>query len=201
MCTFVLEGAVPTGGWTGVLTIALQGATLVAVLAAADPRRRLVVAACIFAGVCLLAGAIDLVISGRVNAGAERLINGVLVACAPPALVVGVTRSIRRHQAITIEAVSGAVCTYLLIGLFFAFLYGTLDHLAGPFFTGGAPATNSNCLYFSFVTQTTVGYGDLTARTDVGHTLAVAEALIGQVYLVTVVALIVGNLGRARPQS
>jgi len=46
---------------------------------------------------------------------------------------------------------------------------------------------------------TTVGYGDLTARTDLGHTLAVFEALIGQIYLVTVVSLIVSNLGRARP--
>ena len=57
----------------------------------------------------------------------------------------------------------------------------------------------SQCLYFSFTTLTTVGYGDLTARTDLGHTLAVFEALIGQIYLVTVVSLIVSNLGRARP--
>jgi hypothetical protein len=41
----------------------------------------------------------------------------------------------------------------------------------------------------------TVGYGDFVARTDAGHTLAIFEALIGQIYLVTVVSLIVGNLG------
>jgi voltage-gated potassium channel Kch len=49
-------------------------------------------------------------------------------------------------------------------------------------------------LYFSFATLTTVGYGDLVAATDLGRSLAVSEALIGQIYLVTVVALIVGNL-------
>jgi voltage-gated potassium channel Kch len=49
-------------------------------------------------------------------------------------------------------------------------------------------------LYFSFATLTTVGYGDLVAATDLGRSLAISEALIGQIYLVTVVALIVGNL-------
>jgi hypothetical protein len=51
-------------------------------------------------------------------------------------------------------------------------------------------------VYFSFTTLTTAGFGDLTARTDLGHTLTVFEALIGQIYLVTVVSLIVSNLGR-----
>ena len=53
-------------------------------------------------------------------------------------------------------------------------------------------------LYFSFTTLTTVGYGDYTAASNLGHTLAMAEALIGQIYLVTVVAVIVSNLGRSR---
>ena len=56
----------------------------------------------------------------------------------------------------------------------------------------------SNCLYFSFTTLTTVGYGDFVARTDLGHTLCVFEMLIGQIYLVTVVSLIVSNLRRPR---
>ncbi len=51
-------------------------------------------------------------------------------------------------------------------------------------------------LYFSFTTLTTLGYGDLTPAGDVGRMLAITEALIGQVYLVTIVALIVTNLGR-----
>ena len=51
-------------------------------------------------------------------------------------------------------------------------------------------------LYFSYATLCTVGYGDYTAASDLGHTLAVSEALLGQLYLVTVVALLVG---RVRP--
>jgi hypothetical protein len=56
----------------------------------------------------------------------------------------------------------------------------------------------SHCLYFSFTTLATVGYGDFVARTDLGHTLAISEALIGQIYLVTVVSLIISNLRRPR---
>jgi hypothetical protein len=50
--------------------------------------------------------------------------------------------------------------------------------------------------YYSFVTLTTVGYGDMATATDLGHTLSVFEALLGQIYLVTVVSLIVTNIRR-----
>jgi hypothetical protein len=89
---------------------------------------------------------------------------------------------------------------YLLIGMFFAFVYGAIDRLGGaPFFAQNVTANASRCLYFSFTTLTTVGYGDLTSRTNLGHTVSVSEALTGQIYLVTVVSLLVANLGRRRP--
>lgn len=52
---------------------------------------------------------------------------------------------------------------------------------------------------FSFITQATVGYGDLSPDTDFGRMLAVTQALLGQVCLVTIVAALVSNLGRVRP--
>jgi len=103
---------------------------------------------------------------------------------------------------VTLEAVFGVLCVYLLIGMLFAFLYGSIDRLGGsPFFAGGQPASVADCLYYSFTTLTTVGYGDLTAHSNLGHTLSVSEALVGQIYLVTIVSLIVANLGRSRPAS
>jgi hypothetical protein len=73
---------------------------------------------------------------------------------------------------------------YLLVGLFFAFAYVAVRNLGGaPFFASGADATSARSLYFSSVTITTVGYGDYTARTNLGHTLSVTEALLGQIYL------------------
>ena len=104
-------------------------------------------------------------------------------------------RSLREAGAVTVTAVSGALCLYLLVGLFFAFTYTAVQNLGGaPFFSNGAAATSAHSVYFSFVTLTTVGYGDFTARTNLGRTLSMTEALLGQIYLVTIVAAIVGGL-------
>jgi hypothetical protein len=134
---------------------------------------------------------------GGVGKGAALLMNIALVALGPPAVAVGVVRDLRASGTVRLNAVMGVLSLYLLLGMFFAFTYAAIDELGGdPFFAGGQVATTSTCLYFSFATLTTVGFGDFVARADVGHTLAVLEALIGQIYLVTVVSLIVSNLGR-----
>ena len=68
----------------------------------------------------------------------------------------------------------------------------------GGFFSEVATPSSVDYLYFSFVTLTTVGFGDRTAAGNFGRMLAVTEALLGQLYLVTVVALVIGNVGRER---
>src|SRR4029077_18597163 len=91
--------------------------------------------------------------AGVVDGRAVRATNGLLVALAPPAIIVGVVRSLRATQSVTLEAVFGVLCVYLLLGMLYAFLYGALDHNAeGSFFAAGETATVSNCLYFSFTT-------------------------------------------------
>jgi voltage-gated potassium channel Kch len=83
----------------------------------------------------------------------------------------------------------------------FTFVYGAAAALgSGDFFAEGADGTPSLRLYFSYVTLTTVGYGDYTPAGDLGHTLAIVEALLGQLYLVTVVAVIVSRLHFGRPE-
>ena len=63
-------------------------------------------------------------------------------------------------------------------------------------------STTAHNVYFSFTTLTTTGFGDLTARASLGHTLSNLEMLIGQIYLVTVVSIVVGNLRPRRgPRS
>ena len=73
--------------------------------------------------------------------------------------------------------------------------------VSGPYFASGTDATQSARVYFSFTTLTTTGFGDYTAAKRGGRALAVLEMLIGQLYLVTVITLLVGNLRRHRRVS
>jgi hypothetical protein len=160
----------------------------------------------VFRAVSVLAAAVIILslveaASGAGEALSTRIANGLLVALGPPAIFVGVIRTLRANQGVTVEAVIGVLCVYVLIGMFFASVYGSIQRLGGQFFAQGGHEASASYLYFSFTTLSTVGYGDLTARTNLGHTLSVSEALLGQVYLVTVVSLIVANLGRRRQTS
>ena len=90
-------------------------------------------------------------------------------------------------------------CIYILLAMLWAFVYSTIGAFgSSPFFAQSANPTSADYLYFSFITQTTTGYGDLTAAGNLGRTCAVFEALSGQIYLVTIVALLVS---RVRPRG
>jgi len=194
--TFMVAGIAPGGRWQEVIVTGLAATTLVLALRAGEVDVRLVRAASV-AGIAAVASVAVLAAIGESNATVARVTGACLVLLAPPAIVVGVVRALREHHGVTVQAVLGVLCVYLLIGMFYASLYGAIDRLGGPALFGhGIAATTSNCLYFSFATLTTVGYGDITAATNLGHTLAVGEALVGQIYLVTVVAVLVANLGR-----
>jgi hypothetical protein len=101
---------------------------------------------------------------------------------------------------VSLNTFYGAVCIYLLIAMLFATLFGLTAAVSGePFFAQLQPPQSASAidyLYFSLVTITTVGYGDLTAAGNVGRMFAVFEAILGQLYLITVVALVVQNLGK-----
>jgi hypothetical protein len=194
-----VQGAVAPGAVQQIVVNLLLGGALILAFKISRGGRKYLAFAYVWAAAGVAVSVARAFDSG-LGEGEARLMSAALVALGPPALVVGVVRNLRASGRIGIEAVTGVLSMYMLIGMLFSFVYGAIDNLGGaPFFAGGAPATVSHCLYFSFTTLTTVGYGDLTARTDLGHTLAVFEALTGQIYLVTVVSLIVSNLGRARP--
>jgi Ion channel len=198
---FSVQGIATPNEWQEVVISALLGSTLLLALWAADAKPRFLrLGAVIVTGLVILS--IVEAVNGNAAGGALRIANAALVLLAPPAIIAGVVRILRAKQTVTLEAVFGVLSVYILLGMFFAYLFGSIDRLGGnPFFVGGQPATVANCLYFSFTTLTTVGYGDLTARTNLGHTLSVSEALLGQIYLVTIVSLIVANLGRGRPAA
>ncbi|WP_461536592.1 potassium channel family protein [Spongorhabdus nitratireducens] len=98
-------------------------------------------------------------------------------------------------RQVTRDTISGSICVYLLIGYFWTFLYLLCDHIWPQSFEGlsaGVMVSEYNYFYYSFVTLTTLGYGDIVARTPPAQSLAVMEAITGQIYLTVMVARLVG---------
>ncbi len=180
------------------VTLLLQAATLVAAVRAAGSLRPLVRVAGAVAALVALVATVTLVIDGDLPEAPAAIVSGLLVAVAPMALAGGLLRDVRA-QGVTLHTLAGVLSIYLLAGMFFAFLYGAIGAIdAGALFADLGNSTPADRLYFSFVTLCTVGYGDIVPTGDFARTVAVAEMLIGQIYLVTVVSVIVSNLGARR---
>jgi hypothetical protein len=106
------------------------------------------------------------------------------------------------HPVVNAGTIMGALCVYLLAGLSFAYFYRLLAWFGmDPYFVQIQHPRAVDYAYFSFVTLTTVGYGDLTVTHDLARMLAITEALLGQFYLVTVVALLVSRAGSRRQRD
>jgi hypothetical protein len=192
-------GVAGTTDWGRFVSVAFLGLALLLVLRTVDARVQtrliaaiVVIAALVTSGISVLIG------EGEVSNWAVPVVGALLALVAPVAII----RELFRQESVTYQTVLGALCLYLLVGLFFSFLYGAVAAFTdGPFFAEGRTEETIDFLYFSFVTLTTTGYGDLVAVTDLGRMLAVTEALLGQLYLVSVVAVLVANLGRPTIRS
>ena len=115
-------------------------------------------------------------------------------------VVVKIVGYVLRSQEVTSEVLFGALCAYLLIGLFFALLFSTVEiwqpgSLNLPTAGGGpalADATQFSVItYFSYVTLTTLGFGDIAPQTPIARSLVTLEALTGQLFLAVLIARIV----------
>jgi hypothetical protein len=120
--------------------------------------------------------------------GAAQIWTGLVLLVS----VVVIVRRILANTTVTMQSIYGALSAYIIIGLMFAAFYGAMDRLGGvPFFSNSQPGDTKTYQYFSFTTLTTLGYGDFTAATDAGRAVAVLEAMVGQIFLATLVARLV----------
>jgi hypothetical protein len=191
----IFQMAAPDTGWSRAVAILLEGILLVWVFHASQVHHLLRRAAEAAAILATVAAIVTLVGVGDSAPDAYRVINVLLIAVAPPVIGWGVIGSIRDKQGVTLPAVAGVLCVYLLMGMVFASLYGAVASIgSGDFFAGDQPTTISDFLYFSYTTLTTTGYGDLVPTGDLARSLAILEQLVGAIYLVTVVAVLVSNL-------
>jgi ion channel len=177
------------------IVVVLESVTLIVILRASQARPGTVRITGIVCAVLVAAVAVTHWSDGTWAKAAPTLLGAALALGAPLVIV----RRLVRQTVINFTTVAGALCVYLLAGLFFALLYGTMAVLHhGDFFAQQHGGSGVDFVYFSFVTLTTTGYGDLTAAIDAGRMSAILEALFGQLYLVSIVALLVANMGRTR---
>jgi hypothetical protein len=175
-----------------VLTALLTAAALLVALRAAGLSRRwqrpvdAVVAIGVIASVTLIVAGVGINGDGADSAPWFTLV----VALLAPIVVV---RRLLTHRRVRRATLLGAVSAYLLIPVAFFYVFLTIERVQSGTFFAQEESTGS-FMYFSLTTLTTVGYGDLVAVAQPGRLFANAEAVIGQIYLVTFVGLLIGIL-------
>jgi hypothetical protein len=181
-----------------VVVFVLAAATWLALRASQVERRAMRIAQALIPLLCVVAVASLLIGKENVAHAVTAAISAILVIAAP----IAIGWHLAHKLELTFENFLGAVCIYLLIAQLFATLFALTAVIAGqPFFVQTSQPSAVDYIYFSFVTMTTVGYGDYTSALNVGRMLAVMEAIFGQLYLITVVSLVVQNLSTKRQQG
>jgi ion channel len=187
----------PDGGASRAIELGATGATLlVAVSTSNAPARTRRIA-----GAALALAVIAIVVASSTGATHPTLAlatTALLIVCSAGVILAGLVRLIL-ERGVVLQAVLGALAIYVLVGLAFGFVIGAIATGAhSAYFATGTDGVQNERVYYSFTVMTTTGFGDFTAATRAGRALAVLEMLLGQLYLVTVIAMLVGNL-RRRP--
>jgi hypothetical protein len=195
--TFVVMMTLPPEGWGGrVAAVAVAALTAMVAFTSSDVRPTRVRLAVVVGGVAVAAAALARAISS------DRLVGLAFGAVAIMLAIAAVTilrRVIVGARVVDFRTILGAISVFTLLGLLFAFLYVAFSRWTDDaFFAGDVAARSSDYLFFSYTTLTTTGYGNLVPAGTVGQSFAVLEMLVGQIFLVTLVA---GLVSLWRPGS
>lgn len=194
--TYIFIVAVPDESWGRGALILIETVTLATALWTSG--LGWIRATLPLAAVAVSVAIVQLFVGGSTIRGLDAILDVLLIAATVVVIVLGVID----QGEINRKSVTGAVCIYLIHGILFTFAYGAAaDFGSGPFFAQGTDGTPADRIYFSYVTLATLGYGDYTAAGQPGRSFAVAESLLGQLYLVTIVALLVGRFGQPARKS
>jgi hypothetical protein len=191
LATFLFVELAPDSAWTFGVLLLIECLTLVVALwtsglARVDSGGNL--------GLLLLGVGLAIAVliwTGSALEGTAGILSGVVTLAT--VCVVGL--GIADQGEVNGQSVLGAICIYLMLGFVFLFFYGAMVSFgSAPLFTQGTDGDRALRLYFSYITLATVGYGDYTPGTAIARATAVVEALSGQLYLVTVIAVLVSRM-------
>jgi Ion channel len=196
LAVFVI--ATPAANWSRAAALAIEGLALVFAVATAREPQQVRSRRAVGVGVVMIV----LIVLVATGAAPHQLTDAanVVITTAIPVVIVGGLLRLLRERGVTVQAVAGGLAIYLAVGLVFAWIIGFITHVdSTPYFAQHTNGTEGDRVYFSFTVLTTTGFGDFSAATPVGHALAVIEELTGQLYLVTVIGLLIGNfVGRQK---
>jgi hypothetical protein len=181
-------------GWSEVLAIlvtVLTGLMLLLAVSASGARHRIIVVSRVVVAFTVAAAVLSALAGGQ---AASIGLVWVLLIVATPFLVL---RRVLEHTEVTSETLFGAVSVYLLVAIAGTYLFLLIQVLSQDDFFGSDQPTTA-FMYFGLVTISTLGYGDLTPVGEVARAAAATLAVVGQIYLVVVVARLVSLYGGVR---
>ncbi len=185
LLTYVLASILPDTGWTGVLIAITSAATAIVALTSSHAQPAFVRRAIVLAGLAVVLTAISAIFGGRLGINAAAVIVIALLAVAMGAVLQRVVTS----ETVSSRTILGAISVYTSLGLLFTWAYALIDRIEGGGFFGDTVKTQTgDFLFFSYTTLTTTGYGDLVPAAQFGRMLSGIEMMLGQVFLVTLVA-------------
>jgi hypothetical protein len=191
--TYVLASLSRFSGVAAIGIAALGGAAAAFAFGSSGVSPPLVRLAAVVAVLSTLSAAIGAAGGGDGFYAAAGLIQTLLLLVA----TVAVLRSVLSEPTVSFRTILGAISVYMIFGLLFTSLYMALDRLqSAPFFEQGGAGTG-DYVFFSFTTLTTTGYGNLVPGGQPGAMFAGLEMLLGQIFLVTLIA---GLVSLWRPQ-
>jgi len=185
LITYVLASLLANRDWEAVVLCIATSATSVIALTSAHARPRLVRSAFWLAGVTILLAVIGAAGGGRLWLNVATVVQVGLLTVAMGAVLQRVVLSDR----VSSRTILGALSVYAVLGILFTFVYGFVDRVqSGPFFEGHPHPIGGDFLFFSYTTLTTTGYGNLVPGGQPGRMISGLEMMIGQIFLVTLVA-------------
>lgn len=185
LVTYVLTFLLANRSWTAVVLTLATSATTVMAMISSHVRARVVRPVIWIAVLTVALAALAAASGDRFWLNVASVVQITLLALAMGAVLVRVITT----REVGSRTLLGALSVYAVLGILFSFAYGTIDRIEGqPFFEGVPNPHGGDFIFFSYTTLTTTGYGNLVPAGQAGRMVSGIEMMLGQIFLVTLVA-------------